>query len=119
MYDGLLGLYVDSEGVKVLPQENTFAPQAMFYTFFSINKNPVHALDIYCIHVIIKYLSMSHYAPCADIEDYGTTSPPKLSIVLQALLLHPFHTELPVISSVKTDLGIIKLALDENGKFRK
>ena len=117
MFDGLLGLYNDREGVKVLPQENTFAPQAMYYNYFSIDNNPVYASDVYSVHLMFKYLSMSHHPPIAEIDEDRTTNPPKLSINLRALEPHSYHTEAPVVSSVNTDLGIRRLALDRYGKF--
>lgn len=57
-YDGLLGLYVDKNGVKFLPQFNTYFPQARVYKLY--DKNPVYEFSI---HTMLRCFSTCREAP--------------------------------------------------------
>ncbi len=58
-FNGLLGLYFDREGVKILPQENTFYPQIMFFDMFD-KENPVNIFSVLCA---LHYFSTIKSAP--------------------------------------------------------
>lgn len=67
-FDGLLGLYADSQGVKILPQINVFLPQIRIYDLFG--NNFVHE---YSNHTILRYIST-----CRKVPDFNQRT---LSIV--------------------------------------
>lgn len=81
-YAGLLGLYVDSEGVKVLAQENTYYPQIQVYKFF--HDNPIHDLSI---HTLFRFISCFSITPEVNVKE---TNNGNLIIELDGQLDNPY-----------------------------
>ena len=50
-FDGLLGIYMDQNEVKILPQHNVFYPQIKIYKLFNTNKS--HIFSNHCIQSFI------------------------------------------------------------------
>ena len=77
-YNGLLGLYVDKEGVKVVPQKNNFCPQVRIFNLDDESK--VHK---YSIHALFKFMSHLSEPPLVDplenLKIKSSISPQKLS----------------------------------------
>ena len=113
-FDGLVPIYVNKHGVDVLPQQNTFAPQAMFYNMYSDNPNQNE--HTFAIHTLFRFFAMSPVSPSTQLEP-SYDIPPKTSIAIQARELHPFVKEQPFISTVKTNTGTLGLGLRPNGKY--
>jgi mRNA-degrading endonuclease HigB of HigAB toxin-antitoxin module len=105
-FDGLLGTYADSEGIKIVPQENVFFPQLRVFKLFS--NNPLHE---YNNHIHLKYYSTLERAP--DIDEYriklckGTSNP-----------LHSLATIGTVESGTTNNVGL-KLYINSAGKVIK
>lgn len=66
-FNGLLGLYFDKGGLKIIPQENTYYPQMMYFDpFYSIN--PFEKFSVFCL---FNYLSTIESAPTIEMTDNG------------------------------------------------
>ena len=103
---GLLGLYVNKNGVDIIPQENTYAPQVMFY-----NYNSSKHQQNFSIHVLYRFLSMHAVAPSVYIDD---SDKPRLSIKKQVEQLAPNWEKSSEVSSIKFKAGTTNLTVGLN-----
>ena len=85
-YNGLLGLYLNEKGVKIVPQKNNFGPQLRIF-----NLDDDNIIHRYSIHTIFKFMSHCTEPPTVGFEPnlkmISPANPQKLSTSVLGLNL--------------------------------
>lgn len=79
MVSGFLCLQATDEGVSILEQKDTFAPQIVWYDAFN-NRHGYAEMDRAAIHMLFTYIKMQYGVPKIDINNINNLSSAPTSI---------------------------------------